>query len=238
MSSTHSENGERPLAAGVLRRSLISVAVFLLLLAAIMFVPAGIDWAEGWLFLAVFVLQIAVAAIYLWRTNPEIFVARSKFDAGTKWWDKVLGLCLLLPSLMATFPVAALDHRFQWSSVPLWVIVVGYVLLTVGMFGGIWAEAVNKFAELGVRIQSERGHKVIETGPYAIVRHPMYATAFPLSAGIALALGSYWALIPVVVMATVLVVRTMLEDRMLQRELPGYREYAARVRYRLIPGVW
>lgn len=236
--SSDKSNEERPIMTGVLQRSLISLVVFLLVLALALFVPAGIGWKEGWLFLAVFVLQIAIAALYLWRTNPEIFVARSRFHAGTKSWDKMLGVCLLLPSLMATFPVAALDHRFHWSSVPLWVIVVGYVLLTFGMLGSIWVEAVNKFAEPGVRIQTERGHKVIDTGPYAIVRHPMYATAIPLFVGIALALASYWALIPAAVASLVLVVRAALEDRTLQEELPGYREYASRVRYRLIPGVW
>jgi protein-S-isoprenylcysteine O-methyltransferase Ste14 len=214
----------------VLRRSLISLAVFLIVLGVAMFLPAGIRWWQGWLFPAVFVLQIAVAAIYLWRTNPEIFVARSKVHRGTKGWDRVM-MSLLLPSLMATFPVAAMYHGS-----PLWVIVVGYILLTVGMLGSVWVEAVNKFAEPGVRIQP--GQRVVDAGPYAIVRHPMYTTAFPLFAGIALALGSYGALVPVAVASLVLVVRTALEDRTLQNELPGYREYAQRVRYRLIPGVW
>ena len=228
---------EEPTMNDVLRRSLISLAVFLLVLGLALFLPAGIAWTEGWIFLAVFVLQMAIAALYLWRKNPDIVVARSKFHAGTKWWDWV-AVSFLLPSLMAIFPVAALDYRWHRSSVPLWVIVTGYVLLTIGMLGSIRVEAVNKFAEPGVRIQTERGHRVIDTGPYAIVRHPMYATAIPLFVGIALALGSYWALIPVAVASLVLIVRTALEDRMLQRELPGYQEYAARVRYRLIPGVW
>ena len=222
----------------VLRRSLLSLAVFLLILALVMFLPAGIGWWHGWLFLGVFVLQVALATIYLWRRNPEIFVARSEFHAQTRFWDKMLAVFLLLPSLVAIFPVAAMDYRSHWSSVPLWVIVLGYVLLTFGMLGSVSAEAVNKFAEPGVRIQSERGHKVVETGPYAVVRHPMYATAFLLFAGIALALGSYWALVPAAVAGMILIVRTGLEDRMLQRDLPGYKEYAGRVRYRLVPGLW
>ena len=97
--------------------------------------------------------------------------------------------------------------------------------------------SVNKFAEITVRIQTERGHKVVDTGPYAIVRHPFYVASFWL-AGIPLSLGSYWALIPAAITVLVVVVRTALEDRTLQSELPGYKEYAARVRYRLIPGVW
>lgn len=232
-----SQDASGPVTAKVVRRSLISLAVFLLLLAFIMFLPAGIGWLQGWLFLAVFLLQIAVAAVYLWHKNPEIYLARSKIHKGTKPWDKVI-MSLLLPSFMATIPLAAFDHRFQWSSAPPWVLVLGYLLLTVGMLGSVWVEAVNKFAEPSVRIQAERGHKVVDTGPYAIVRHPMYATAFFLFVGIPLALGSYWALIPAAVASLVLIVRTALEDRMLQAELEGYQEYAERVRYRLIPGVW
>ena len=110
-------------------------------------------------------------------TNPDIFAARSKIHAGTKRWDKVL-LTLLFPSFLAIFPLAALDAgRWHWSSVPLWLIVLGYVLLSVGFFITAWAEGVNKFAEPGVRIQKERGQTVIDTGPYALVRHPMYLGA-------------------------------------------------------------
>jgi protein-S-isoprenylcysteine O-methyltransferase Ste14 len=116
--------------------------------------------------------------------------------------------------------------------------VVGYALLAIGMFISAWAGSVNKFAEPTVRIQTDRGHKVIDTGPYAIVRHPGYVAAFFLFSGIALALGSLWALIPAAVASLLLVVRTQLEDRTLQNELEGYKEYAKRVGYRLIPGIW
>jgi protein-S-isoprenylcysteine O-methyltransferase Ste14 len=118
------------------------------------------------------------------------------------------------------------------------VIVVGYILLTIGMVGSVWVYGVNKFAEPGVRIQTDRGHKVVDTGPYAIVRHPLYATAILIFGGFALPLGSYWALVPAAVASVVLVIRTALEDRTLQDELPGYKDYAQRVRSRLIPGVW
>ena len=217
----------------VLWRTLVSTVACCLILALIMFLPAGIDWWQGWLFLAVFVLQMVLAAIYLWRKNPEIFFARSKIHKGTKPWDRVL-LFLLIVSFGATFPVAGLNH----SPVPPWVIVLGYVLLTIGMVGLVWAEAVNKFAEPGVRIQTDRGHTVVDSGPYRFVRHPMYASSFPFFGGLPLALGSCQALIPATVVAAVILVRTALEDRMLHRELPGYREYARRVRYRLVPGVW
>jgi len=217
-------------AGSVLLQLLVSLVLFLTTVALALFVPAGIDWTEGWIFLAVFALQLAIAAVYLWRTNAEIFVARSKFHAGTKSWDWA-AISLLIPSFIAIFPVAGLYHGSS-----LWIIALGYVLLTVGMAGMVWVQVVNKFAEASVRIQP--GQKVIDTGPYAIVRHPMYAASYPLFAGIPLSLGSHRALIPVAVVAVLVVLRTALEDRMLHKELPGYREYARRVRYRLLPGVW
>lgn len=221
----------------VLRRLLLSAGAFIILLALALFLPAGIRWWQGWLFLVIFVFQMALASVYLWHRNPEIFVARSRIHRGTKSWDKLIILFLML-SLAAIFLVAALDHRYHWSSVPAWLIAAGYVLLTVGMAGSVWAEAVNKFAEPGVRIQTERGHRVVDTGPYAVVRHPLYVAAFFLFAGIPLALGSFRALIPAFVASAVLVVRTAFEDHMLQNELEGYKEYAGRVRYKLIPGLW
>lgn len=231
--------GQRVLTA-VLLRAILSLGGFLVLLGVVMFLPAGsIRWTEGWLFLLVFFVLTVPAVIYLWRTNPDIFVARSKMvRTGTKRWDKVL-IALLMLSFIAIFTIAAYDSgRFRWSSVPMWLIVLGYVLLSVGFFLSVWAESVNKFAEPSVRIQTERGHKVIDTGPYAIVRHPLYLGALFMMVGIPLALGSLYALIPSAAATLVLVVRTILEDRTLQKELAGYKDYAARVPHRLIPGVW
>ncbi len=223
----------------VLRRGILSLGVFFIVLAVLIFLPAGdICWSKGWLFLLVFFVLTVPSAIYLWRTNPEIFVARSKIHAGTKRWDKVL-MAFLFLSLTAIFIVAGFDAaRFRWSSVPPWLTVLGYILLSVGFVLSVWAERVNPFAEPSVRIQTDRGHKVIDTGPYAIVRHPMYSSALFLFAGIPLALGSFWALIPSAAATGVLVVRTILEDRTLQNELAGYKDYAARVPHRLIPGLW
>ena len=221
----------------IFRKSWLLLIVWNLFLAVIMFVPAGIHWTLGWLFLAVFTIYTVLSCWYLWRVNPEIFVARSKVHQGTKSWDKVL-MVLLLASFLAIFVTAALDARFGWSLVSIPVIVVGYVLFTVGFAGSIWVYAVNKFAEPSVRIQRDREQKVIDTGPYAIVRHPLYAASVVLIAGTALALGSYWAFVPGAVGTLVMVVRIVLEDRTLQDELEGYKAYASRTPYRLVPGVW
>jgi protein-S-isoprenylcysteine O-methyltransferase Ste14 len=228
-----------PMTAATLGRMVLSLGVWLLIMAVAMFLPAGdIRWMKGWLFLLVFLVQTVVAVLYLRRRNPAIFVARRKIHEGTKPWDKVL-LLLLLPSFLSIFPLAALDDgRFHWSSVPTWLIVLGYILFSIGFVVSVWVYAVNKFAEPGVRIQTERGHRVVDIGPYAIVRHPLYLAAFILCVGIPFALGSFWALVPVAIFTLILVVRTTLEDRTLQNELEGYREYADRVCYRLVPGVW
>jgi protein-S-isoprenylcysteine O-methyltransferase Ste14 len=211
----------------------------LLVLALLLFVPAGsISWTRGWLFLLVLVPQLGVSALYLWRINPEIFAARSRIHPATERWDRIL-LGFLFPPMLAICPVAALDDgRFQWSRMSWRFVGLGYLLLTTGIVITAWAQGVNRFFEPGVRIQTERGHHVVGTGPYAIIRHPGYFAACLLLAGIALALGSWWALVPVGFVALVLVIRTAWEDRTLQEGLAGYTAYAQRVRFRLIPGVW
>jgi len=141
--------------------------------------------------------------------------------------------------MVSILPVAALDDgRFHWLPVPWWVCGIGYVLLIAGLAGMTWAESVNKFFEPTVRIQTDRGHRVIDTGPYAIVRHPGYVSGFLVFIGMPLSLGSLWALIPAILLCPLLVLRTIWEDQTLREELAGYEGYTQRVRYRLIPGVW
>jgi protein-S-isoprenylcysteine O-methyltransferase Ste14 len=209
------------------------------LLGLLLFLPAGtLDWPLAWLFLLVFLAALILAALILWRVNPAIFQARSRIQPGTKRWDRIL-LAILLPTMLTILPVAALDDgRFHWLPVPWWAVGAGYVLLLAGIGITAWAQAVNRFFEPGVRIQTERGHHVIDTGPYAVVRHPGYVAAGLIFAGIALSLGSVWALVPAAAAASLLVLRTAWEDRTLHAELPGYQDYARRVRWRLVPGIW
>jgi protein-S-isoprenylcysteine O-methyltransferase Ste14 len=210
-----------------------------LLFGLLLFLPAGnIGWARGWLFILVVCVSEVLSAFYLWRTDPERFTAQNRSHEKPKSWDKAL-LCFIMPLQMAMFPVAALDDgRFHWSHIPLWLTIVGYVLLLASTGVATWARIANPFAAPFVRIQTDRGHRVIDKGPYRLVRHPFYLVRFFSFPGIAWALGSWWALVPAAITAPLLLVRTALEDRMLQEELPGYREYARRVRYRLIRGIW
>lgn len=208
-------------------------------LALLLFVPAGrLDWTGGWRFLLVLVAAFCGTAFYLWRVNPEIFIARSRIQEGTKAWDRIL-IGFLFSTMLAIILVAALDAgRWEWSRPPRLIIGLGYVLMLGSIATLTWAQAVNRFFEPGVRIQTERGHRVIDTGPYAIVRHPGYVAACVLFVSTALSLGSYWALAPAGVAMLLIILRTGWEDDTLHRELPGYADYARRVRFRLIPSVW
>jgi protein-S-isoprenylcysteine O-methyltransferase Ste14 len=221
------------------RSTIGRVAVTLIILAVLLFVPAGrITWTRGWLFLLVFTLLMFGAIVYFRRVNPQMFEIRSRVHPETKRWDKV-AISLLFLAMFAIPLVAGVDDgRFHWSSMSSLLVSLGYLLLITGWIGVAWAETVNPFFEPGVRIQTERGHHVIDTGPYAIVRHPGYVAASFMFTGFALSLGSWWALIPAAVASLVLVLRTVWEDRTLHVELPGYATYATRVRFRLIPGVW
>ena len=156
-------------------RGAVSLAITMAVLAFSLFLPAGrVGWIKAWIFLAVFLVLMVVSSVYLWRTNPELIAARSKFHRGTKGWDKVVFFFLELAFISICWVAGFDDGRFHWSAVPLWLIGAGYAFSTVGFATIVWAMSVNKFAEITVRIQTERGHKVVDTGPYAIVRHPFY----------------------------------------------------------------
>lgn len=224
--------------AATLAKTTLSLVVTLAIMTVLLFWPAGtLDWPLGWWLLGVFTVLVIAACIYMWQVNPELFEARQGFKAGTKGWDVVVA-SLLMVAIAAILPVAGFDARFEWTAVPGWGIAAGYLLFVLGFAGALWAEAVNRHFEMGVRIQSDRGHKVIDTGPYGIIRHPGYAGAIVLCIGIALALGSLAALIPVLVVIGILAYRTSREDATLAAELEGYAAYRGRVRYRWIPGVW
>jgi protein-S-isoprenylcysteine O-methyltransferase Ste14 len=222
------------------RTKAIAYAVGLPLgLLALVFLPVGrLDWLPGWYFIGFVGIAYGASALILARVNPAIYRARSRFQPGTKRWDLVL-LWLMLPAMVAEVPLATFDAgRMAWSAVPLSVVILGYVLLGAGIAVSAWAQAVNRFFEPGVRIQRERGQNVISSGPYAFVRHPGYVGALMMFAGIALALASWWALVPAAWAGAVLILRTSWEDALLQAELDGYADYAQRVRFRLVPGIW
>lgn len=222
------------------RTKAISYAIGLpLALLVLVFLPAGrLDWVPGWVFIAFLVVSYGIATLIMRRVNPVIFRARSRFQAGTKRWDLFL-VSLMCLGMIAEIPLGTLDAgRMAWSAMPISIVILGYILLAAGIALGTWAQAVNRFFEPGVRLQRERGQHVISNGPYAFVRHPGYVSAIMIFAGLALAIGSWWALIPAAWASGLLILRTSWEDALLQAELEGYADYARRVRFRLLPGLW
>lgn len=223
---------------GAVLQSLVALMITLVVMGLLAFVPAGtIDWPRAWWFCGAFLVATLIAVVVLWRLNPEIFAARSRVQPGTKSGDYIF-LALVLGGFFFILPVAGLDFRFGWSAMPDWVVWLGYVLFVLSYAGQVWPQAVNRHFEPGVRIQADRGQTVIDTGPYAIVRHPGYTSGSLLALSIPLMLGSWWALLPALLVIIGLVPRTLFEERTLVAELPGYREYTQRVRYRWVPGVW
>jgi protein-S-isoprenylcysteine O-methyltransferase Ste14 len=175
------------------------------------------------------------------QRHPGLMAERQNIEniQNAKAWDKVLAPLMAVSIGFPLVIVAGLDHRRGWSpEFPLWLIVLGFILISLGYAFAAWALAENRFFSSVVRIQTDRGHVVCDTGPYRIVRHPGYAGNIPPLVGIVLALGSVWTLIPAAVALIIAVIRTALEDLTLQGELPGYRDYARRVHYRLIPGIY
>jgi len=217
---------------------LVQAPLFILLLGALLFGVAGtFDWPGAWAFLGLFVAMMAVAVVWSLRNNPDLLNERGKVAENTKAWDKII-LTLYTLLLLAMMVVAGLDRRFGWSSMPVWVQILGGVGLLLAMALVYWVATSNAYLSTVVRIQDDRGQQVVTSGPYQYVRHPMYSAMFFFFWSIPLLLGSWWALIPATLNVLVFIVRTALEDKTLQAELPGYSEYAKRVRYRLVPGVW
>jgi len=206
--------------------------------AAVLLWPAGrLDWTQGWIFVGLMVAFMGIGWACLQRWNPELIEARMRIGKNTKTWDKVW-LALFSPTMLAIHVVAGLEARDGNGSLPAWTWWPGLAVFLVGSALLLWPMLVNPFFEKTVRIQVERGHRVIDTGPYAIVRHPGYVGFALWMVATPMLLGSAWSAIPAALAVAGIVIRTALEDRTLHAELAGYRNYAKRVRYRLVPGIW
>lgn len=212
--------------------SLSAILFFLLLMAW------SWDYWQAYLYTLANIIVLSFT-LYFLRNKPEIIHERTKPGPGMKKWDKVY-FYATTPLYVLMLIVAALDaDRFGWTrDIPWWAYGLGYLVyfLAQGLF--LWAKTVNPFLSSVARIQKDRGQKVIDSGPYHYVRHPSYIGGMLFTLATPVILGSWWALIPSALSAAGLVIRTKLEDEMLQKELPGYREYTKKVKYRMIPGIW
>jgi protein-S-isoprenylcysteine O-methyltransferase Ste14 len=223
----------------VIRKRLVQIGFLVLIQAVALFASAWRwDWWNAWAYLSLYVAYLVFNAFILLGKHKELVEERAQVGEGAKGWDKIIGFITGIGGF-GILILAGLDERFGWAgNIPLWVQVAAMVLLGLSYPLFTWAMVSNKFFSTVVRIQKERGHTVESGGPYRYVRHPGYASLLFSYITIPLALGSLWACIPMLVLVVNLVVRTALEDRTLQNELDGYKEYAGRVRFRLIPGIW
>jgi protein-S-isoprenylcysteine O-methyltransferase Ste14 len=214
--------------------SAIGFAVFLLLV----FWPAGtFDYWRGWAFIAVFATATMIPSLYLAATNPAALKRRMQAGpaAETRPLQKII-ITFAFLSMGAMIVVSALDFRFGWSSVPAAVSVIGDVMVAVGLLIAMITTIQNGYAAANINVESDQ--KVVSTGFYALVRHPMYFGNVVLMLGIPLALGSYWGLLFVILGLVVLAVRILDEEKVLAQQLTGYTDYVQRVHYRLVPYVW
>ncbi|CAG0983141.1 hypothetical protein GPROT1_02454 [Gammaproteobacteria bacterium] len=209
------------------------------MLALLLFLTADtVNWIAGWVMVIVMAGWVIATAIVVIPRYPELLAERVGPRKGAKTWDTVL-LSLYGTVMMVLWLIAGWDLRYSWSSGigPL-AQIVAMLLVIAGHALVVWATGTNAFFSQVVRIQTERGHAVVSSGPYRLVRHPAYSGAILVVLGAPIALGSWWALVPGIVCAVLMTVRAALEDRTLQAELPGYRAYTQSTRYRLLPGVW
>ena len=218
------------------RKRMIQVVVQYLMLAIILFVSAGgLDWLWAWVYLGVSFMILVFNFLVLPR---DVIAERGEKKENVKSWDRTITTITILPSLAIPI-VAGLDERFGWSvDLPLAVHMLGLLMFVFGQLLFTWAMASNRFFSLSVTIQLDRSHSVADSGPYRFVRHPGYVGYITFCLGTALLLGSLWALIPALLLTGLIIVRTKLEDEALSQELPGYADYAATVRSRLLPGIW
>jgi protein-S-isoprenylcysteine O-methyltransferase Ste14 len=220
-------------------RWIVRETMGVVMLAAMLFLAAGtLSWIAGWAMVIVMAGWVIATALVVMPRYPELLAERVGPKKGSKTWDTAL-LSLYGVAMMIMWIVAGLDFRNSWSSgigplaqlTAMAIVIGGYALV-------VWATGTNAYFSQVVRIQTERRHTVVSSGPYRYVRHPAYVGMTLVVIGAPLMLGSWWALIPGVVAALLMIARTKFEDQTLQAELPGYAEYAQHTRYRLVPGIW
>jgi protein-S-isoprenylcysteine O-methyltransferase Ste14 len=223
-----------------IKRWSVQMIVSLVIFGALLFLIAGRWlWIAGWVYLGMNAVTQLLSAFVLIPRQGGMLAERSQIHEGTKDWDQVLAPAITIGGTLAVLVTAALDVRFGWSqSLPTGWQALGVAMAFASQMFVLWAMASNSFFSTTVRIQTDRGHAVTQTGPYRYVRHPGYAGALIYTLLVPIVLGSFWTFIPALITIFLIVIRTQLEDQTLQAELPGYKEYAARVKYRLVPDIW
>jgi protein-S-isoprenylcysteine O-methyltransferase Ste14 len=219
-------------------RAWIALAILAIAMGLLLFIPAGtVRYWQAWVYLSIFTGASVLTTVYLMRRDRALLQRRMSGGptAEKRPVQKFIMLCTSI-GFIALLVVPAFDHRFGWSAVPLGTVVAGDVLVAIGFYLISLVYRENTFSSATIQIAENQ--KVISTGPYAIVRHPMYASGSLYILGTPLALGSYWGFLPIAAMIPFLIWRLFDEERFLARNLPGYTDYQRRVRHRLVPFVW
>jgi len=219
-------------------RAWFALAALAVVMGLLLFIPAGtLRYWQAWVYLGIFFGASALTTAFLIHRDPALLERRMR-GGPTAEKRPVERLIMVFTSIgfIALLVVPALDYRFQWSNVPLWAVAGGDVLVIVGFYFIFLVYRENTFTSATIEVAP--GQTVISTGPYAIVRHPMYASALLYLVGTPLALGSYWGLVPLAATIPFLIWRLFDEEELLAEKLPGYIDYQNKVRYRLVPGIW
>jgi protein-S-isoprenylcysteine O-methyltransferase Ste14 len=219
----------------ILRMVMLRLIPGILIVAGILFLPAGtLHYWQAWVYLAILFIPILLVFIYFLKVDPSFLERRMRMREREAAQQKIIAASFIF--LMAGFVIPGLDRRFGWSFVPTWLVILAdlVVLLSYAWIFVVFRE--NRYASRVVEI--EETQRVISSGPYAVVRHPMYVGTIMMYLASPLALASWWALLPILPMIGIIIARIRDEERLLARDLPGYVEYMQKVRYRLIPGIW
>jgi len=219
-------------------KTLLSLIALAVVMGLLLFVPAGtIQYREAWVYLAIFIGASLLTSLYLMRKDPALLQRRMRGGpmAEKETTQKIIMLFASI-GFIALLVVPSLDHRFGWSWVPTPVEIAGDLLVVIGFYFIFLVYKENSFTSATIEVAENQ--RVISTGPYALVRHPMYASSLLYVIGTPLALGSYWGLLAIVFMMPFLIWRLFDEERFLTKNLPGYVEYQKKVQHRLVPYIW
>jgi protein-S-isoprenylcysteine O-methyltransferase Ste14 len=221
------------------RNAFWSPVRWIIIAGIIFFLAAGkLDIMNAWVYIVIFAAGGLAIGLLLKKKSPQLLNDRGEIKPGSKKFDRVLILLYFILSLIVCPVIAGLDHRWSWHLLPEIYWIIGILLYLFSLALTTWPMIHNRFFEGMVRIQEEKNHSVVKSGPYQIVRHPGYVGMLTGAFAMPLAFGSFWALIPAAFMAVVVIIRTWFEDKTLQEELEGYKAYCQEVKYRLIPYLW
>lgn len=224
------------------RIAVMRFIIIIILMLAVLFLSAGrIDWWEGWAYAGLTLVVLIISRVVLLRNDPDLIIERMTAgqEDNVKPWDKIFVPIISLYIPLITYVIAGLDARFGWSpNLPDGIQITALLVNFAASMFSTWATFANRFFSSHVRIQTDRGHTVVRSGPYQFIRHPGYTGVIVCWLSTPIFFSSIWTWIPTILAITGFIIRTALEDRTLQEELLGYKEYTQEVRYRLLPRIW